>query len=205
MLVCSHVAFGFLVVTLEEYVYRMVYGGDKEAGRNVGHDLVLVGASLAPDVFDKTLFLAKIAPCSRWFGHTLAFAATLTGGVLLSAWGLGMAPSRIPPLLRVVVLGLLSHLLGDALCGFVPAFAPWGASFLDHPHTPPLLSSSSRALLEAASLVYLSLFSPLAGKIGPLLALGLSVVLWLGSVAMSSPAFKQWLVSGVSLVFKALV
>ncbi len=78
--------------------------------------IYLLFASMLPDVVDKVLFAARVAPSTRFIGHTIIFslAVSFLFYIITKKKNIGLA----------LLLGCLLHLLGD-ITGFLPLFYPF--------------------------------------------------------------------------------
>merc|ERR1711907_445683 len=94
-------------------------------GSNHSENILIVICSNLPDIVDKPLFLLKLAPGTRAYGHTVLFlilGTTCSGFIRLDA--LGVSGCDQLSLMRVVGVSIASHLLADMAFGFVPLFWP---------------------------------------------------------------------------------
>ena len=195
---CSHVLAGYLVLAAARRVaFMRATVGEVTAA----HDVVLVLASLMPDLIDKLRYMSGVASASRSFGHTLVvvMVASLAFGGLLTVVGASRPSSHA----AVAAAGMISHLLADMTCGHVPWFWPMqDFRFPSMIHTH--MSRTALALIEAASLVFVALHPGLLARWGRGPAAALAVLAWLLSVCMSSALAKGY-IRGVLVAGRGLL
>lgn len=82
---------------------------------------------LLPDIFDKTLYVAKISPSAHFFGHTILFG--LIAGLVT------FVVTKRKDISLAILFGSLIHLIED-----IGGFIPWLYPFVNYTFTPgPLI------------------------------------------------------------------
>jgi hypothetical protein len=142
---CAHIGFGFVAARL----VGALVPWQTPMPESLAIDLLIIAASNLPDAVDKPLFLARCAPGTRSFGHTLLFLAAVSAAaawiaaakpaLVAAVFGAGAAAAAPADaagvaagaaaaigsgLARVVFAAIASHLLADMLFGYVPLLWP---------------------------------------------------------------------------------
>jgi hypothetical protein len=124
---CAHIGFGFLAARL----VGAVVPWQTPMPESLAIDLLIVAASNLPDAIDKPLFLARCAPGTRSFGHTLMFLAAASAAaawlaaakpmLIAAAFGASAAAIESPPASAAAAAAAVAPAAGFA-AGVAAAF-----------------------------------------------------------------------------------
>lgn len=171
---CAHAGFGFLAARVIGAIVPWGLCSPPSAVETLAMDALIVIAANLPDIVDKPLFLLRLVPGTRSYGHTLLFLALAT---LAAATATAAGPFSTllgecdwAGVARVVFVAVASHLLADFCFGYVPLLWPLsGWEF----RTQSIEKESERKTakrwkrwLDGAAVLYVSFVSGVPQRLG---------------------------------------
>ena len=140
-------------------------------------DALIVIAANLPDLVDKPLFLLRLVPGTRSYGHTLVFLVLITVATAVAtaaataAWPLSdLEKCDWAGVARVVFVAVASHLLADFCFGYVPLLWPlegWEFRFQSiEKESHRKTARGWKRWLDGAAVLYISFGSGVPQRLG---------------------------------------